>query len=615
MRDLSGHTLSGRYRLLDRIAGGGMGDVYRGHDLLLDRSVAVKVLQPSLAADVTFVARFKQEARAVARLNHPNVVAVHDWGMDTRVGSAGRQDESGTYFMVMEHISGTDARELLARRGALDPDQALAITAAVCDALSAAHAAGLVHRDVKPENILLTREGEVKVADFGIASFEGAPTSPGGAVPGTLRYMSPEQAAGREATPLSDLWGAGALLAELVTGSPPPAETPAQRAVAVATPPSDVVPGLPRSVDEIVLTACSHDPARRFRSAKEMSHAADSASGRSRMRSIADLSVEPNKPETPFEMMPTSVASSRARRRGGRSMHINPRRRWLVLTAVLASIALATSAVAALIAPGEVAVPGLIGLTKAKALRTLDDFGLDGRVRDTVRSWDVPSGRVLSQTPGSGLIEEGSEVGLVISAGPPKVTLPDLTGLDLRDATIRLAARGSAVGRLTQQHDAAPAGRVIGQSIEPGPVPFGSVVDLVVSRGPVPVAIPEVTGLQLKAARRSLAGAGFEIDIVEEFSDDVDEGVVISTDPSGPGEVPKGSVITVVVSMGPEFAEVLMPDVRGMSVDAATAQLEGLKLRIDVVQSCGGSGSIVSETDPISGTTIRENDLVVLFVC
>ncbi|HEX2196679.1 MAG TPA: protein kinase, partial [Actinomycetota bacterium] len=212
MRDLVGETLSDRYRLVARVAGGGMGEVYRGHDVLLDRPVAVKILQPSLAADPDLVDRFKDEARAAARLTHPNIVAVHDWGAA----------DDHTYYMVMEFVAGTDLRDLLVSRGCLAPAQAAEIMACVCDALAAAHAAGVVHRDVKPENVLIARNGRVKVADFGIAAVADADrTMPGGGIPGTLRYLSPEQAAGREASPASDVWAAGAVLSELLTGRPP----------------------------------------------------------------------------------------------------------------------------------------------------------------------------------------------------------------------------------------------------------------------------------------------------------------------------------------------------------------------------------------------------------
>src|SRR5918999_748966 len=212
MGDLVGEVFSHRYRLEARIAGGGMGEVYRGHDLLLDRTVAVKVLQPSLAADPELVQRFKAEARAAARLSHPNIVAVHDWGAE----------DDKTYYMVMEYVSGSDLRDLLVSRGAIEPAHAAAIMASVCEGLFVAHSRGLVHRDVKPENILLARDGTVKVADFGIAAMVDADrTTPGGTIPGTLRYLSPEQARGEDATAASDIWAAGAVLCELLTGNPP----------------------------------------------------------------------------------------------------------------------------------------------------------------------------------------------------------------------------------------------------------------------------------------------------------------------------------------------------------------------------------------------------------
>jgi serine/threonine protein kinase len=209
LRDLVGQTLSGRYRLVTRLAGGGMGEVFRGQDLLLDRAVAVKVLQPSLAADPDLVERFKQEARLAARLNHPNIVSIHDWGAE----------DDSTYYMVMEFVPGTDLRDVLILRQSLEVGQALEILASVCDALATAHRAGLIHRDIKPENILIGREGDVKVADFGIAVVADAEvTSPGSTIPGTLRYLSPEQLNGGVPGPASDLWAAGAVLFECLKG-------------------------------------------------------------------------------------------------------------------------------------------------------------------------------------------------------------------------------------------------------------------------------------------------------------------------------------------------------------------------------------------------------------
>src|SRR5918998_6066561 len=273
MRDLVGETLSDRYRLVARVAGGGMGEVYRGHDVLLDRPVAVKILQPSLAADPDLVERFKDEARAAARLTHPSIVSVHDWG----------EADEQTYYMVMEFVAGTDLRDLLVSRGSLAPAQAAEIMACVCDALAAAHAAGVVHRDVKPENVLIDRAGRVKVADFGIAVVADADrTMPGGGIPGTLRYLSPEQATGHEASPASDIWAAGAVLSELLTGRPPQqgsgADLLRRRAVEPPVAPSTFDQTLPQALDDIVLRACALEPEDRFGDATEMAAALRRAS-------------------------------------------------------------------------------------------------------------------------------------------------------------------------------------------------------------------------------------------------------------------------------------------------------------------------------------------------
>jgi serine/threonine-protein kinase len=253
-RDLVGATFSDRYRLIARIAGGGMGEVYRGHDMLLDRYVAVKILQPTLAGNPEFVDRFKQEARAAARLLHPNVVAVYDYG----------SEDERTNYIVMEYVAGTDLRDLLVGRGALQSSQAAEIMSAVCDALAAAHEVELVHRDVKPENVLLSRTGTVKVADFGIAVVADAERTAPGGVPGTLRYLSPEQAAGLPATAASDIWAAGALLAECLTGIPPSQgsgpELMARRAQEDPIPPSEFDPEIHSDLDRIVVRACARDP-------------------------------------------------------------------------------------------------------------------------------------------------------------------------------------------------------------------------------------------------------------------------------------------------------------------------------------------------------------------
>lgn len=612
MHDLVSDTLSGRYRLVARLAGGGMGEVYRGHDLLLDRAVAVKVLQSSLATVPELVERFKAEARAAARLTHPNVVAVYDWGATDDL----------VYYMVMEYVSGSDLRDVLVMRSSLEPHTALEAMAAVCDALAEAHSSGLVHRDVKPENILIARDGKVKVADFGIAAVADADrTMTGNTILGTLRYLSPEQAQGHDATALSDIWAAGAVLSELVTGRPPAqgdGEVLRRRAHEAIPPPSSIEPGLPAELDEIVMRACALDPLERYQDAGEMAHALRAASLSSAVPngpSIASLLDDITGEVVLDDSEPTSIdASGRAWRRRRARARLR-RRVLLVLTAVALIAGAGSWAMGNLIGPSEVSVPRLVGLTKAQAAREARDLGLEIRVIGSYSSFEAGRGKVLAQTPASGVLEEGGVVELSLSSGAPKLKIPPVTGMNVREARVRMRAHGLEIGRIARAFSLQPEGVVIKQDPSEGKLRWGGVVNLIVSKGPEPVSVPDVAGLTVKRAKRLLTDAGFTVALTSAFSDTVDEGKVISSNPSEGSSAPEGSAVELVVSDGPEFKELVMPDVRNMSLDAARSKLQSKGLRVEVVQSCEGNGTTVVETDPTAGATVRENDVVALFVC
>ena len=607
MRDLVGDTLSNRYRLVARVAGGGMGEVYRGHDLLLDRSVAVKVLQPGLASDPELVARFKNEARSAARLTHPNVVAVYDWGAE---------DEQ-TYYMVMEYVSGTDLRDVLVTRGSVDVEQAVEIVAGVCDALCAAHVGGLVHRDVKPENVLIARSGTVKVADFGIAAVADAErTSPGGSIPGTLRYLAPEQAAGRDATTASDLWAAGALLSELITGAPPlqgaGADLIRRRATEAPVPPSMLIAGVPKRVDEIVMRACALDPSARFASAAEMGAALRRAATEMlEARPLGDLLEEVTGEIRLMEMQPTDFAPKRVRK-------TRRRRSQTIALAVLAALLLLGGArgVAALLAPQEVEVPDLVGMTRATAETTAAEAGLEVAIDQKVADLRIEAGAIVAQQPADGVTTEGEVVALTISTGPPPMDVPKLTGMTLDIATVRLHSRQLDLGEVTHEFSVQPEGTVIDQSPIDGRLEWGTPVALLVSKGPQAIGVPDVTGMPVAKAKGILTGAGFEVTVTDAYSDEIAEGRVVGTVPDGGTEAPEGSTIEIQRSIGPEFKEIIMPDVRNMTLDAARAKLLNLGLRVtvqEVTAGCGGSGT-VADTEPLPGTKIHENDRVALFV-
>ncbi|MBA2725353.1 MAG: PASTA domain-containing protein, partial [Actinobacteria bacterium] len=584
MRDLVGDTLSDRYRLISRIAGGGMGEVYRGHDLLLDRSVAVKVLQPSLAADPELVARFKEEARAAARLSHPNVVAVHDWG----------SADENTYYMVMEYVAGTDLRDILVGKGPLDPAHAAEIAVSICEGLAAAHRTGLVHRDVKPENVLIARDGTVKVADFGIAAVVDAErTVPGGTILGTLRYLSPEQAAGKEAGFLSDVWGVGAVLFELLTGTSPQggsgAELLRRRAVEPSVAPSAIEPLVPGVLDEIVLKACAVDPSDRYADALEM--AADlrvAASGIDTVRpSMKELFVDLTGEISLPDMAPTGFVTGRRSSRRRRRASLPKIALVLFVIAGLGFGGL--KAAAALMAPKEVDVPRVTGRPLQEAITMAEGSGLVVEVVGRERDASIPEGSIISQDPLSGVLVEGDALEVVVSKGLPLAKLPDLVGKELAAVEAKLAALNLAVGGIEKDFSSKfEAGVVMGQSIAPGKVQWGKTIALVVSKGPEDLEVPGVVGLKVEKAEEALVAAGFVPVRIDVYSDEVPEGKVVYIDPAV--EVaPDGSEITIAISIGPEFKEITMPDVRLMSVDDATAKLEGMGLQVNVRRSCPGS--------------------------
>ena len=610
MRDLLGETFAHRYRLIARIAGGGMGEVYRGHDLLLDRAVAVKVLNPGLAANPELVERFKAEARAAARLTHPNVVGVYDWG----------EEDDRTYYMVMEYVPGTDLRDVLVRRGAVEPAQAAAIVADVCDALAAAHEGGLVHRDVKPENVLIAPGGKVKVADFGIAAVADTDlTAPGGVIPGTLRYLAPEQARGGRAGPAADIWAAGALLYELLTGAPPHqgsgAELLRRRANEPLGPPSAFIESVPQALDDVVAKACALEPEDRWSSASDMAQALR----REGVRSLADapsldsLLGDVTGEIRLMDMEPTSLVDRRRDRRWSRRRSLWTRRVALLIVLAL-MVAGATKGVAAFLAPRTVKVPPLTGLSRQRAVNRAETLGLEVDVTGRDRSTTVRRGAVLSQSPSKGVLKQGSTIELVLSSGPPPWPVPSVQGATLEAATAIIRANRMTLGSVEKEYSEQPPGIVIAQSPESGKQPLGSKISVVVSKGPESLVVPSTAGLSLSDIKAALRAAGFQVDTTTDYSDTVEKGEVIGTTPAAGAEAPQGSTVVIVISDGPRYKELTMPDVRNMSMDAAKAQLEGLGLIVSVVQSCGG-GTIVQETDPIAGAPVREHDRVALFVC
>jgi len=602
-------TVDGRYQVIARIASGGMGEVYRAHDAVLGREVALKVLHAQFAGDRGFVDRFRREARSAAILSHPNIVGVYDWG-----------STDGTYFMVMEFVRGHNLRSLLMEHGRLEPAQVTEVALQVLAALDHAHGHGIVHRDVKPENILIADDGTVKVADFGLArAFADSSISQAeGTVTGTIQYLAPEQIHGEPADPRTDLYALGVVMFELLTGRPPfsgeTAMAVAYQHLAGRVPsPSSRVPGLPPALDRVVLHATEKDRVLRPSSARSMAEeiSAEAASVPPAPR-VAELAAQiPSAEFVPDERATTvtipRTLSPRARRK---------RRARLMALVLSVLVLLGAGGWAAWVyaVPHYTHVPNVSGLSVRDAAARLKAAGLSVVFGDTVFSTTVPSGVVVRTSPGPGAkLRKGSAVSVIESAGPELLGVPDVGGLSEQAAKAALRREGFKVHASRQYDEAAPQGTVIGQSPDPATkLERGATVTIVVSLGPQPVTIPDVTGQPATKASGTLTGLGLIVTESAEFSVDVPKDHVIRTEPPVGTQLPKGSAVTLVVSKGPRsFA---MPNVLGLSAAEATAKLEGLGLKVHETQVPGSIGDTVVGQNPGVGQTVVQGQTVTIYL-
>jgi beta-lactam-binding protein with PASTA domain/predicted Ser/Thr protein kinase len=603
-------TIEGRYQVITRIASGGMGEVFRAHDAVLRREVAIKVLHPQFAGDRGFVDRFRREAQAAAILNHPNIVGVFDWG-----------STDGTYFMVMEYVPGLNLRTLLSENGRLEPAQVVEVALQVLGALDHAHRHGIVHRDIKPENILIAQDGTIKVADFGLARAyaESSVSQADGTVTGTVQYLSPEQIQGEPADPRTDLYSFGVVAFELLTGRPPFAgETSlsiAYQHLSGRVPaPSAVAPRVPAVLDEAVLRATEKDRDGRPPSARALrDDFALIGVGLPSARPVAQVAAQ----IPPSELVPqdraTTVTIPRARSaRARRSRRIRLLGGLLVLLALLGLGAWVAWVYAV---PHYTEVPNVLGVTPQQATARLQATGLKISIGPAVFSSTVESGVIVRTRPPPGTrIETGSPVVVITSKGPELVGVPDVGGKPERAALTVIHDAGFETKVKRAFDEGVREGRVISQNPDPGQeIERGSLVTITVSKGPAPVEVPNVVGQPESEARATLRALGFTVEEVEEFSLTVARGRVIATDPPAGASVPRGTEVTIVVSLGPKTVE--MPNVVGMSGTDAETKLRGLGLEVEVVPvpSTTPPDTVVFQ-EPAAGTTVEQGQTVRIFV-
>ena len=570
MSDQGPTVFNDRYEMHRRLARGGMSDVYLARDLLLDRPVAVKVLFAEYAKDPTFVERFRREAQAAANLNHPNVVAVYDWGQ-----------QSGTYFIVMEYVEGRSLSEIVRTEGPLHPRRAAEITADVAAALGFAHRNGVVHRDIKPGNILISPSGQVKVADFGIAQAIAGGTeanlTQAGAVMGTATYFSPEQAQGRPVDPRSDLYSLGCVLYEMLTTRPPfTGDTPvaiAYKHVQEPAPlPSASGVAVPPALEAIVAQLMAKDPAQRYASAEDLradlrnyleglpvsalrSQAALAAGLAGAAAGATVAAAAPLGTQAVGAVAPTgpptgSYAAANtppAKKRSATFL-------WVLLgvLVVLAGGLLYLATRLDRSSTQQKTVPDVTGKQVDVARSALEADGFKVTVVPQANS-QVPNGQVFAQLPvGGAQADQGSTVVIDVSKGAGQVNVPSVVGMTQKAATDTLDAAGFTVRAIPQNSDTITTGTVISQSPSANTqADKGAEVDITVSSGPATVKVPNVAGQSVASASANLASAGFKVTTVNQASSTVPAGLVIGTNPAAGISVAPGTTVTLIVSTGP----------------------------------------------------------------
>ncbi len=625
----------GRYRIVRKLGSGGMANVYLAEDEDLGRRVAIKILNDRYANDDLFIERFRREAKSAAALSHPNIVSVYDRG-----------EAEGTYYIAMEVIEGRSLKELIMTRGPLPIPQALAYSHEILEALRFAHRHGIIHRDIKPHNILIGER--LKVTDFGIARAGASQMTEAGSIMGTAQYLSPEQARGAPVTASSDLYSVGIVLYEMLTGKVPftgdsAIEIAMKHLNEAPKPPSKIRPEIPEELDQVVLRALSKNPEDRYQTAEEFSEdlhrveaglplspetseaatallagAALVGDGGSTEVLAGTAVTRPQGPPPPTARTPPPYGPGyydeppRKRRRWGP---------WVLVALLLAAAGFAGwyvySQIQDQLAANEpVAVPYVIGLKEDAAVNLIQQAGLEPDVQHAANA-DVEKGRVFDQNPKQGSrIQKGDTVTFIVSTGAPKTSVPDVTGMNYGDAVQALNDANLNASK-HEVFSPKPAGQVIDQDPAAGEqVVEGTEVVLDVSKGTKQVEVPNVVGMTEADARATLEQAGFEVSSTNAPSDTTPQGNVSDQSPDGGTQAAKGSTVSITVSSGPSTTTV--PDEVGQDKQVAIDDLKanGFKVHAtNVACSDPNQDNIVQDQDPAGGSDAPTGSTVDIFVC
>ena len=617
---LIGTLFDGRYQIVRKLGSGGMANVYLAEDQELGRRVAIKILDDRHARDSQFVERFRREAQNAAGLSHPNIVSIYDRG-----------EAEGTYYIAMEYVEGRTLKELIVARGPSPLGIAIDYTRQILSALRFAHRNGIVHRDIKPHNVIVDGEGRVKVMDFGIARAGAASQmTEAGSIIGTAQYLSPEQARGAPVDQTSDLYSTGIVLYELLTGTVPfTGETPVEIAMKhlsqVPAQPSTHRAEVPRDLDYVTLRALAKDAADRYHSAEEMDSDLE--------RIARGIGVSAETAEAATTVLSRTEVAEAATTVGppsttytpGRYYEYDepPRRRafwpWLLALLLIGGALVGGWFVwqelqSQLSATEPVAVPDVEGSVERLAVRQIRDAGLKELILREAHE-EAQAGIVFEQDPQPGdRIERGNFVTIKVSTGKPKTRVPDVVGQSRDDAVAALTAAGLEAN-VVSVNSLEPIDTVTATAPKAGTeLVQGSTVRVNVSKGPRPITVPNVIGSSYESAESQLQGLGFAV-AREDVEDEAAEGVVVGQNPAAGTQQGRGSVITLQVSEGPQTSQV--PDVTSQLESDARQQLETSGFQVQVVEEIVEDPNLdarVLSQDPEGGSEAEQGTTVVIVV-
>jgi beta-lactam-binding protein with PASTA domain len=618
-----GTLFAGRYRLERKLGAGGMADVWLAEDTELGRHVAIKILHERYANDEQFVERFRREATHAAGLSHQNIVSIYDRGAS-----------NGSYYIVMEYVEGRTLKELILSRGPCPVAVAISYTRQILAALRYAHRNGIIHRDIKPHNVIVDREGRVKVADFGIARAGTSQMTEAGSIIGTAQYLSPEQARGAPVDESSDLYSTGVVLYELLTGTVPftgetPVETAMKHLSAPPEPPSEVRAEIPEDLDLVVLRALAKEPADRYRTAGEMDRdlelvARDEPVSRetANAATVVLAGAGTLEPTTATRIVRRTVDYGGAERYRAYDAAVARERAWWPwLLALAAILALGIAGYFFYDYVGDrldeaepVAVEQYTGLEEINAVNLIRGVGLEPKVIRLPND-NTPKGVVFEQEPIEGTkLERDSIVVIRVSSGKPKVKVPAVVGSS-RDEAVEVLARLGLDAKVVEVPSDREVGTVTGQDPKANTILIsGSQVRINVSKGPRQVAVPSVIGLLVDQATAQLQGAGFAVQRRDVESDQPKD-VVVAQLPDGLTLAAKGSTVTLTVSEGPTTS--LVPDVETLLAGDARSALRASGFKPRIVQQETDDPAldgVVITQDPAGGTQQKPGTTITLFV-